>query len=297
MPSATFTQLPPERREHVEEIVDFQKMNQLRARVDEIVRDRATAEALKPWYRYMCKRPTFSDTYLETFNRPNVTLGRHRGPRRRAKRHPQRGRVGEDEYEVDCIIFATGFDVGISGVLYDRLSVHSRGGVTLAQYWYGEGPLAFHALLHQWRLTGIDDVLVDATQLTEQPPRPVFRPPVQTGNVTLSSVIKAAINPRELGRPARRPLRLRDCHDPGEGHESIPPARGVHMTTRFSVADYALRDSTAAGCCDCRCPQTEGSGMNRSRPVTFLSTDSQELLNGSRGFRWRGGAPGRMAGR
>jgi hypothetical protein len=48
-------------------------------------------------------------------------------------------------------------------VLSDRLSVQGRGGVTLAQSWYGEGPLAFHALLHQWRLTGMDDVLVDAT--------------------------------------------------------------------------------------------------------------------------------------
>jgi cation diffusion facilitator CzcD-associated flavoprotein CzcO len=164
MPSATFTQLPAERRQHLEEMVDFQKMNQLRARVDEIVRDRATAEALKPSYRYMCKRPTFSDTYLETFNRPNVTLvdaADHGGVRRVTHNAVV---VGGNEYEVDCIIFATGFDVGISGVLSDRLSVPGRGGVTLAQYWYGEGPLAFHTLLHQWRLTGMDDVLVDATQ-------------------------------------------------------------------------------------------------------------------------------------
>ena len=56
------------------ELADFEKMNQVRARVDEIVEDPATAEALKPWYRQFCKRPTFNDDYLPTFNRPNVTL-------------------------------------------------------------------------------------------------------------------------------------------------------------------------------------------------------------------------------
>jgi len=56
------------------ELADFQKMNQIRARVDATVTDKATAEALKPWYRQFCKRPTFNDDYLPTFNRPNVTL-------------------------------------------------------------------------------------------------------------------------------------------------------------------------------------------------------------------------------
>ena len=66
------------------ELADFQKMNQIRARVDAIVEDKATAEALKPWYRQFCKRPTFNDDYLPTFNRPNVTLVDTEGQRRRA---------------------------------------------------------------------------------------------------------------------------------------------------------------------------------------------------------------------
>src|SRR5262249_40445359 len=53
---------------------DFEKMNQIRERVDEIVVDRATAEALKPWYRQLCKRPCFHDEYLQAFNQPNVQL-------------------------------------------------------------------------------------------------------------------------------------------------------------------------------------------------------------------------------
>ena len=49
-------------------------MEQIRARVDDIVDGPATAEALKPWYRQFCKRPCFHDEYLQAFNRPNVTL-------------------------------------------------------------------------------------------------------------------------------------------------------------------------------------------------------------------------------
>ena len=62
------------RPEQLAEIADFRKMNQVRARVDATVKDKATAEALKPWYRQFCKRPTFNDEFLEAFNRPNVTL-------------------------------------------------------------------------------------------------------------------------------------------------------------------------------------------------------------------------------
>ncbi len=94
------------------EIADFRKMNQVRGRVDATVEDEATAEALKPWYRQFCKRPTFNDDYLPTFNRPNVTLVDTGGQRRRADRlRPGWWSDGVD-YEVDCIIFATGFEVG-----------------------------------------------------------------------------------------------------------------------------------------------------------------------------------------
>ena len=56
------------------QLADFQKMEQVRARVDQVVKDPATAEALKPWYNQFCKRPCFHDEYLDAFNRPNVTL-------------------------------------------------------------------------------------------------------------------------------------------------------------------------------------------------------------------------------
>ena len=56
------------------EIADYQKMNEIRGRVSSIVKDQQAAEALKPWYGQWCKRPTFNDEYLPTFNRPNVKL-------------------------------------------------------------------------------------------------------------------------------------------------------------------------------------------------------------------------------
>lgn len=135
--------LSPEERELADEALDAQKMTGIRARVDEIVDDPATAEILKPWYRYMCKRPGFSDEYLQTYNRANVTLvdtADHGGVTRMTETAVV---VGETEYEVDCVIFATGFEVGISGVMSGTLPVTGRGGTTLLEAW-GRGPATLH---------------------------------------------------------------------------------------------------------------------------------------------------------
>jgi cyclohexanone monooxygenase len=89
---------------------DFSHMEMVRARVDSIVTDKATAEALKPWYGVLCKRPTFHDEYLQTFNRPNVTLVDTHGAG--VERITSRGVVANGrEYPLDCIIYSTGFDV------------------------------------------------------------------------------------------------------------------------------------------------------------------------------------------
>ena len=64
----------PEEIAEAMELADLQKMEQIRSRVNELVKDPDIAEALKPYYRQFCKRPCFHDDYLPTFNRPNVTL-------------------------------------------------------------------------------------------------------------------------------------------------------------------------------------------------------------------------------
>ena len=63
------------------ELADFEKMEQIRARVDAIVDDPATAEALKPYYRQFCKRPCFHDEYLQTLQPPERHARRHRRAR------------------------------------------------------------------------------------------------------------------------------------------------------------------------------------------------------------------------
>jgi cyclohexanone monooxygenase len=116
------------------ELVDFQKMEEIRARVDELVEDPATAEALKPWYRYLCKRPCFHDEYLPTFNRPNVTLVDTAG--KGVERITPRGVVvAGREYELDCLIFATGFAVNTGYIERAGYDVVGRGGRRLGEKW------------------------------------------------------------------------------------------------------------------------------------------------------------------
>jgi cyclohexanone monooxygenase len=135
------------------ELSDYQKMNSVRHRVNEIVADDETAEALKPWYRQFCKRPCFHDEYLPTFNRPNVTLVDTGG--QGVKRITEtgivvetddgHGGVTETEYEVDCIIFATGFEVGTSYTRRAGYEIVGRNGETLTERW-ADGMRTMHGL-------------------------------------------------------------------------------------------------------------------------------------------------------
>ncbi len=116
------------------ELLDFQKMNQVRARAEAIVNDPGTAEALKPWYRQFCKRPCFHDEYLPTFNRPNVTLIDTDG--KGVERITEHGIVANGtEYQVDCIVFATGFEVGTSYTRRAGYEIIGRDGLSLADKW------------------------------------------------------------------------------------------------------------------------------------------------------------------
>jgi cation diffusion facilitator CzcD-associated flavoprotein CzcO len=133
----------PERGQ-VMALSDYRKINQVRARVDAVVKDPATAAALKPWYRQFCKRPCFHDEYLQTYNRPNVHLVDTNGKGVEAL---TRGGVVANgrEYEVDCLIFATGFEVGTSYTRRAGYDIVGRGGRTLSEHW-GEGLRTLHGL-------------------------------------------------------------------------------------------------------------------------------------------------------
>jgi cyclohexanone monooxygenase len=126
--------LSPEGLMRTMEMADFQKMEQIRARVDALVADPATAEALKPFYRQFCKRPCFHDDYLDTFNRANVTLVDTQG--KGVERITETGVVaGGVEYPLDCLIYATGFEVGTDYTRRAGYDVVGRDGIRLSESW------------------------------------------------------------------------------------------------------------------------------------------------------------------
>ncbi len=136
--------LSPQERGELMELADYMKMNQVRARVDEIVTDPATAEKLKPWYRQFCKRPCFHDEYLLTFNRPNVTLVDTDGLG--VQQLTENGvMVDGTEYKVDCLVFATGFEVGTSYTRRAGYDIVGRNGMTLSEKW-SEGLRTLHGM-------------------------------------------------------------------------------------------------------------------------------------------------------
>ena len=127
------------------EDVDFSIMEQHRRRVAELVADPATAEAMKPYYRYICKRPCFHDDYLEVFNEPNVTLVDCPGGFERVS---ERGPVVDGrQYEVDLLVYGTGFEAEVTPVF--RRAGHDivgRGGVTLAEKW-ADGAASLYGMM------------------------------------------------------------------------------------------------------------------------------------------------------
>jgi cyclohexanone monooxygenase len=125
------------------ELADFVKMNKIRRRVDESVEDASTADALKPWYRQFCKRPTFNDEFLPAFNRPNVTLvdvSEAQG----VERITSTGVVANGvEYPVDCIIYASGFEISTAFRRRIGFDIWGRDGVSLYDY-YKDGFRTLH---------------------------------------------------------------------------------------------------------------------------------------------------------
>ena len=126
------------------QLADFQKMESIRARVDAIVGDKRTADALKPWYNQFCKRPCFHDDYLATFNLPGVTLVDTDG--RGVERITETGVVANGvEYELDCLVYATGFEVGTGYERRAGYEITGRDGVTLGEKW-AEGARSLHGM-------------------------------------------------------------------------------------------------------------------------------------------------------
>ena len=136
--------LSPAKLSELAELADFRKMEQVRARVDEIVQDPATAKALKPWYRQFCKRPCFHDDYLAAFNRDNVTLVDTEG--QGVDAITEHGVVvNGKEYRLDCLIYATGFEVGTDYTRRAGYNPVGRDAVSLSEAW-ADGMRSLHGM-------------------------------------------------------------------------------------------------------------------------------------------------------
>lgn len=113
---------------------DDVKMDEIRARVDAIVSDETCAEGLKPWYRQLCKRPCFSDVYLQCFNRPNTHLVDTDG--QGVRRVDATGVwVGDQHYDLDVLVIASGFEFGTDAGRSEGTPIVGRDGRTLAEHW------------------------------------------------------------------------------------------------------------------------------------------------------------------
>ncbi len=138
----------------VMQAADYEKMDAVRDHVAEVVEDPETAEALKPWYNFLCKRPLYSDDFLQAFNKPNVHLVDTEG--RGVERITAGGLVANGrEYELDTIVFATGFDVGAPPHKVGEYEVFGRGGLTLDEKWQ-DGVVSVHGT----KLTGFPNFFI-----------------------------------------------------------------------------------------------------------------------------------------
>jgi cation diffusion facilitator CzcD-associated flavoprotein CzcO len=140
-------ELTPEQMADLREVEDYRVMARVRQRVDDIVKDKKTAEGLKAWYRFNCKRPCFNDDYLPTFNRSNVTLvdvSSSKG----VERITEKGLVANGvEYEVECIIYASGFEVTHDlKRRYGIEAIEGRDGLSLYDHW-AEGYRTYHGMM------------------------------------------------------------------------------------------------------------------------------------------------------
>ena len=133
---------PPE---ELRQLADYRKMEEIRQRVDDTVEDHATAEALKPYYNLFCKRPCFHDSYLQTYNRPNVTLV---DTKARGVDSITENAVVFDgvEYPVDLIVYATGFEQNAPSYRAGNFEIIGTDDVSMADKW-ADGARTLHGVV------------------------------------------------------------------------------------------------------------------------------------------------------
>lgn len=169
------------------EDADFEKMEEIRARIDAVVSDSDTAGKLKPWYRQLCKRPCFHDEYLQSYNLPTVQLVDTDG---KGVDRITRDAVVVDgvDYQVDCIIYASGFEVGTSHTQRMGFNPNGRDGRKLSEHW-AEGMRTKHGIhTHGFPNLFIAQAAHGANLISNIPHN------LAESGATIATVIKHAIN-------------------------------------------------------------------------------------------------------
>ena len=139
--------LRPEQLPELFQLADFRLMESIRKYVEDTVKDKETAEKLKPWYGFMCKRPAFNNDYLSAFNRENVELVDTVG--KGVSHLTETGVVANGkEYEVDLLVYSTGFDFEVESNFRERTGIKLIGtkGRTLDEAWENSGPRTLFGL-------------------------------------------------------------------------------------------------------------------------------------------------------
>jgi cyclohexanone monooxygenase/pentalenolactone D synthase len=200
---------------------DYSVMEEHRSRVRDLVHDPQVAESLKPYYRYLCKRPCFHDEYLPAFNRDNVTLVDSPAG---IERVTERGVVVDgEEISLDCIVYATGFEAELTP--FPRRATHpiiGRGGVTIAEK-FADGPITLHGLM----TGGFPNMFLM--------PAPGLQS-VVTVNYTHLAVEGAEHIAETIARLERRGIRVADVLPEAEADWTATIVSGYQDTREFMAA-------------------------------------------------------------
>jgi cyclohexanone monooxygenase len=231
-------------------------MTEIRARVDAIVEDEQAAEALKPWYRQLCKRPCFHDEYLQAYNEPGAHLVDTDG--KGVERIDETGVwVGGVHYELDCLIFASGFEVGTDYARRAGFETFGRDGLTLSAHWE-EGMQTLHGI----HMHGFPNLFIEGMNQGANLISNITHNLVEAGT-TIAAVVRHAL---EVGAEQVETTQdaeqawVRADRERAAGSSATPTARPATTTTR------AARSGGASGSERERLPRGAGRVLRLHRP-------------------------------
>lgn len=248
------------------EIADYQKMNEIRARVEAECDNDEAAEKLKPWYRQFCKRPTFNDDYLATFSRANVALVDVSGSKG-VEAITEKGVVANGvEYEVDCIIYSTGFEITTAAHRRVDFDTLGRNGESLYDHW-AKGYRTLHGLsshgFPNWFTIGInqnalspnmtsmfDDQAVHVSYIIDEVKKrgkQIAEPTIEAEQQWVDHIVELA------GSGAAASKFLQDCTPGYYNREGQPTTANVQNSTYvpgINAFNKLLKDWREAGTMD-----------------------------------------------